>query len=100
VEWAETAEMALSRELDEETGVELTGPVELHGLFANFEKFPGDHIAFYVVRNWRRPVVPAANAEIINSGFFAPAAVPSGTVPGARRRLAEMFDGAVKSPKW
>ena len=100
VEWGETVEFALGREVMEETGVEVTGPVELHGLFANFEKFPGDHIAVYVLRHWRRPVVPAANAEIAESGFYAPGALPADTVPGARRRIAEIMNGAQRTAEW
>ena len=45
VERFETVETALERELMEETGVEITGPPEFHGLFANYERFPGDQVA-------------------------------------------------------
>ena len=54
VEWNETIETALERELEEEVGVHLTGPAQLHGIFTNFRSFPGDHIALFVVRDWER----------------------------------------------
>ena len=100
VEWGETALTAITRELREETGVEPLGALQLHGLFANFQNFPGDHIALFVLRQWRRPVTPAPNLEIVESGFFAPGAVPDSTVPGARRRLAELLEGEPKSERW
>ncbi|MGA8692117.1 MAG: NUDIX domain-containing protein, partial [Methyloceanibacter sp.] len=34
VEWNETLGTALARELEEEVGVSLTGPTQLHGVFA------------------------------------------------------------------
>ena len=100
VEWGESTETALGRELHEETGVEVTGPVELHGLFTNFEKFPGDHIAFYLVKQWRRIAVPLPNAEIVASGFYRPDALPEGIAEGAIRRVAEVFSGAKKLTSW
>jgi ADP-ribose pyrophosphatase YjhB (NUDIX family) len=100
VEWGETAETAAAREVTEETGVEVTGPMQLRGLYANFANFPGDHIAFFVARDWRRPVVPGPNAEIIATAFYAPGALPADTTPGTRRRVAELVDGAAVGPEW
>ena len=100
VEWRETAQTAVTRELMEEAGVEIEGPLALHGLFANFKSFPGDHIALFVARQWRRPVVPAANAEIRESGFFPLDGLPEATVAGVHNRLAEIFKGAAKSETW
>ena len=100
VEWGETAEQALARELEEEAGVMIEGPVQLFGLFANFDAFPGDHIALYVVRNWRQPHVPAPNAEVQEQGFFASDALPDGVSTSVRLRLAEVLGGAARSPLW
>ena len=90
VEWGERLEDALHRELREEAGVRVTGPVALHGLFSNFQQFPGDHVAVFLVRHWERPSVPAGNAEIRESRFFPRTDLPAGTVEGALRRLAEI----------
>ena len=100
VERNETLTSALARELDEETGVKLTAPAEFHGLFANIENFPGDHIAVFLVREWEQPSIPAPSVEIAELGFFALDRLPDGTSGGTRRRLAEIFDGATKSEKW
>ena len=100
VEWGETIGQALERELMEETGVVVEGAPQLHGVFANFASFPGDHVAFFVVRHWRRPSVPKPNAEIAAAEFFAPGALPEGTTPGTRRRAAEIAGGAEIAAQW
>jgi ADP-ribose pyrophosphatase YjhB (NUDIX family) len=100
IECRETAEEALGRELREEAGVIASGRPVLHGIFANFAALPSDHIAVFVVREWTRPSVPAPNREIVESRFFPRDALPPGTVGGAIRRLAEIFDRAPIEPHW
>jgi ADP-ribose pyrophosphatase YjhB (NUDIX family) len=100
VEKGETAAVALARELEEEAGVTLSAAPQLFGLYANFAKFPGDHIALYIVRAWAQARVPQPNAEIREQGFFATDALPPDTSDGTRRRLAEVLDDAPRSEAW
>lgn len=100
VEWGETSEDALKRELEEEVGVRLEGPPELHGIFSNNANFPGDHIALYLVRQWTREGTYRQTMEIAETGMFAPGDVPGETDAGTLCRLGEIFDGAPLSAKW
>lgn len=100
VERHETIEVALSREIQEEAGVVLTGPVEFHGLFANVKQFPGDHIAVFVVRHWEQPAAPKPNAEIAELGFFDTEELPPDTDIGSHRRLLEVTQGHAISAHW
>lgn len=96
----ETVMQALRRELAEEVGVELEDRPRLHGVFANFELFPGDHVAFFVAKAWRRSRPPKRNLEIVEQRLFAPGKWPRTATPGTRRRLAELFEGAEVSENW
>ena len=101
VEWGETLETALVRELAEEVGVQLMQPAKLHGLFANFSNFPGDHIAVFVVRHWTRtPENYVQRGEIAEAGMFAADAVPALTDEGTRRRIAEILGDAPIDGRW
>jgi ADP-ribose pyrophosphatase YjhB (NUDIX family) len=100
IEWRETAETALARELLEEAGVVMQGRPRLHGLFANLTKLPSDHIALFIVRDWERPNIPASSFEIRESRFFPRDALPEDTTNGTKRRLAEIFGGAPIEPHW
>jgi ADP-ribose pyrophosphatase YjhB (NUDIX family) len=100
VEWGETALEALGRELKEEAGVILDAPPTLFGIYANFERFPGDHIAFYVVRDWRQPELPAPGFEIREQRLFPADALPEDVSDSVERRLAEVLRGHPRDERW
>lgn len=100
VERRETVEEALARELEEETGVLLTGKPELFGVYANFHVLPSDHVALFIIRQWQQPKVPPPSREIAEQGFFAKDALPAGTNESTHARIRELLDGAPKSPLW
>lgn len=100
VEKNETIETALTRELREEAGIELTGRPRLFGIYANFRYFPSDHIALFVVTEWRQPVPPRPNLEIAAHGFFSPEALPEDTHPSTRARIAEINNAASVPELW
>ena len=84
----------------DDNGQPLEGEPRLFSLYANFRSFPSDHIALFVVRQWRRPVVPQPNREIAASAFFARDALPADTVGSVHRRLAEVLDGRPADVHW
>lgn len=100
VERGETVAQALERELREETNVMLSAPPQLFGLYANQQKFPGDHIALFVVRAWQQPAPMQPNREIAACRFFDADALPEGVYGPTRRRCAEIFAGAAMSAEW
>lgn len=100
VEKGEPIEDALARELAEEAGIILDGAPELFGIYANFRSFPSDHIALFVIRSWRQPAIPPPNREIAEQGLFSPADLPADINSGARRRIAEILEGAPRMPHW
>ena len=73
---------------------------ELFGVYANFQRFPGDHVVLFVARSWRQDKVPPPNAEIREQRFFAATSLPEGTTGGTRRRIAEVLGGAPRSELW
>lgn len=100
VERDESVITALTRELEEEAGVALTGPPRLFGIYSHFDAFPGDHILLYVATGWRQTRVHEPNREIAELGFFGLDALPEGTTAQTRRRCAEIFMGAQVSESW
>jgi 8-oxo-dGTP pyrophosphatase MutT (NUDIX family) len=100
VETGETLLTALARELAEEGNIQLVGPPELHGVFFNSGISRRDHVALYIVRDFRQDGAPVSNHEIIEHGFFALNALPPDTSRATRARVAEVFGGAAVSELW
>jgi ADP-ribose pyrophosphatase YjhB (NUDIX family) len=100
VERNEALPVALARELFEETGIEIRGEPTLHSIFSNFERSKGDHIAVYVVDDWRQAQEPKSRLEIIDRRFFPLPCLPQNLIAGARRRLAEVFYNVPISQEW
>lgn len=100
VEAGETLLEALKRELMEEGRIEVLGEPVLHGLFFNNHVSRRDHVAIYVVREFRQDRMPKPNREISACGFFAIDALPSDTTEGTRRRIAEVVHGHPSIPTW
>jgi 8-oxo-dGTP pyrophosphatase MutT (NUDIX family) len=100
VETGETLLTALARELAEEGNIQLTGTPPLHGMFFNKRISRRDHVALYIVREFRQDGMPQPNHEIIAHGFFAPDALPEDTGRATRARIAEVFGGAAVSELW
>lgn len=100
VETGETSLTALARELAEEGNIQLSGPPVLHGLFFNARVSRRDHVALYIVREFRQDGAPVPNHEIVEHGFFALDALPADTSRATRARLAEVFGGVAVSELW
>lgn len=100
VEVGETVTDALTREVWEEGQIELTGPAVLHGIFFNRRISRRDHVALYVVRQFRQQGQPEPNREIVACGFFGLDSLPPDTTRGTRLRIAEVLENAEISRDW
>ncbi len=99
VERGETCLDAALREMEEEAAVVATAPLHLHGVFSNEADFKGDHLVFYVCRQFRREAF-TPTSEIAAAEFFAPDALPDAVNAGSRRRIEELVTGRAASPHW
>ncbi len=100
VEVGETFRDALRRELMEEGRIELAGEPVLHGLFFNGHVSRRDHVAVYIVRNYRQDRLPEPNREIVACGFFEAGALPADTTEGTRLRISEVLEGKAPMATW
>ncbi len=100
VEHGETVREALVRELREEGNIELSGAAELFGFYFNPKDSPRDHVALFVVRNFRQIAAPVPDHEIVAHGFFPPDALPDDTTPATRARIAEVLWAVPVAERW
>ena len=100
VEAGEAADTSAAREVMEETGYRVTGPLELFALYHNTLTTNRDHVALYLCRSLEQDHQFTANHEIAEFGWFPLDALPSETSAATRRRIAEVFQGAARTGKW
>jgi 8-oxo-dGTP pyrophosphatase MutT (NUDIX family) len=100
VEPGETVIDALIRELREEGNIEHTAPPLLHGVFFNDSLSPRNHVAVFVVRDFRQIGPPVPDFEIIAHGFFGLDALPNDTTAATRARIIEVVGGAPVTERW
>ena len=100
VEAGETLRDALARELAEEGNIEMTGAPALHGIYFQELYSNRDHVALYVVREFRQVSAPLPNREIAETGFFALDALPQDTTRSTRARIDEVLHGSPVPERW
>lgn len=100
VEAGETMLEALAKELREEAMIEPTGAPVLHGIFFNARYSRRDHVAVYVVREFRLLGDRKPDREIAECGFFPLDAMPDGITQSTRKRLAEIAGRADIAEHW
>lgn len=99
VEPGETMQDALARELLEEAQVVAGAPPVLHGIFLSHAT-ARDHVAVYVLRDYRLLGPRAGDAEIAEAGFFPLDALPDGVTAATVRRIAEITAGEPVRDIW
>ena len=100
VEAGETLIEALTRELAEEGNIELTAPPVLHAMYFHPVYSRRDHVALYVIRQFRQTAQPVPDREIVEHGFFPVDALPDGTTKGTRARIDEVLNGTRAAAVW
>ena len=100
VETGETLLEALARELAEEGNIALSAVPRLHGVFFNKRISRRDHVALYIVREFRQTAPPKPDHEIIDHGFFAPNELPADTSRATRERISEVLSGRPPAELW
>jgi 8-oxo-dGTP pyrophosphatase MutT (NUDIX family) len=97
----ETIEAAARREVLEETGYRVTGPMALFGLYHNSSTVTDrDHVAFYIATQFEQGFAFKPNHEIAESGWFDRRALPEKVTPATSQRIDEYFDQAPRRDIW
>jgi ADP-ribose pyrophosphatase YjhB (NUDIX family) len=100
VETGETLLEALARELAEEGNIRLGAAPQLYGVYFNRRRSRRDHVALFIVRDFRQDGNPMPDHEIAEHAFFRIDALPQDASRATRARVAEVFGGATISELW
>ena len=72
----------------------------LHGIFFNDRGSRRDHVAVFVVDEFRKIGEPVPNGEIVAHGFFPLDDLPNTTTASTRARIIEVLGGAPVTERW
>jgi len=100
IEPGETAEESLRREVLEETGHRLTGPVDLKGVYLNTQATNRDHVLVYVCRAFEHVHERKPDREIAECRWFDRHDLPADVSPGTYRRIREIFENEPAASRW
>jgi 8-oxo-dGTP pyrophosphatase MutT (NUDIX family) len=100
VEKGETTVAALSKELLQETGLQLSGTPRLHGVFHNGHVSKRDHVLVYICDAKSHGPKKVTSPEIAEIAYFALSDLPESIDPGTLRRIREIVDGEAVSEAW
>jgi len=100
VETGETLLEGLTRELAEEGNIQLGAAPQLYSVYFNRRTSRRDHVALFIVRDFRQDGNPKPNHEIAEHAFFPIDALPEDASRATRARVAEVFGGAAISELW
>lgn len=98
VDRGEPPDLAVMRELEEETGLVESAPPESLGIYTRRVLWFSHVTALYRVRNVRVDFRP--NFEISEIAFCDPRSLPSDTGHATRRRIAELLGDIPRSQYW
>ncbi len=100
VDPGETIEAAARREILEETGFAVNGPLELFGLYHHTFASDRDHVSFFIARSARRLHEFKPSREIAEIGWFDLDKLPEPLGRGTGNRIAEFLGRAERSDDW
>lgn len=99
VERGETGLAALHKEIREEGNLTALSAPQLIHVYFNNRTSDRDHVLFYRLEV-TQSTAKRPDREISESGFFALDALPDGTTPATRRRLAELAGSVAPADYW
>lgn len=100
IEPNETADGALVRELEQETGISIVGSPTLYGIYFNRSVGAHDHVLLYLCETGGDACPRARSLEIAEASFFGVDQLPENIDEGTKRRIEEIAGDAQVSQDW
>lgn len=98
IEVGETGLQALTRELQEEVGIELKKEPTILGFYHTTQEGRDDYVIVYVVKDFVQS--PVISKEILEAKWFPLTALPPDISSGTQRRIEEYLNQRPLSDRW